>query len=217
MRLWTRWILANSLGELLGLGSTFVAGVVLFGGLAESPGIAAILLSAAAMTATGALEGFIVGAAQWSVLRDAFPGIGRRSWIVATIVGAVVAWFFGSTTMAFAGLSQSSASAAPEEPPQGIILLMAAGMGLVAGLILSAAQWRVLRRLARKAGWWLPANAMAWFAGMPLIFGGVDLAQRAVSPVGAILVMGAAIAFAGAMVGAIHGVALVRLASAPKS
>ena len=36
--LWLRWILANAVGELIGLGSTFALGIGLLPGLSDSPG-----------------------------------------------------------------------------------------------------------------------------------------------------------------------------------
>jgi hypothetical protein len=210
--LWWQWILANALGELVGLGATFAIGVGLFSGLTDSPELAAALLSAGLMTATGALEGGVVGLAQWLVLRKAIPGIGRGAWVLATIIGAVIAWFFGSIPMTMMSLSQPSASTPASEPPQTVVLLLAAGMGLVAGLILSLAQWRVLRKQVEKAWLWLPANTLAWAAGMPIIFAAVDLAQKAGSIPGSVLVMAVGIALAGAIVGAIHGLVLLHLA-----
>jgi hypothetical protein len=56
---------------------------------------------------------------------------------------------------------------------------------------------------------WLPANALAWAAGMPLIFAGMDLAQKTGSVVSAVAVMTAIIALSGVVVGAIHGRALI--------
>jgi hypothetical protein len=56
--LWWQWILANVLGELVGLGATFAIGVGLFSGLTDSPELAAALLSAGLMTATGNLLGW---------------------------------------------------------------------------------------------------------------------------------------------------------------
>lgn len=211
VRFWLAWIAANSVGEMIGLGATFALGVGPFSGLTEGSGVAPALLSAGLMTATGALEGFVVGLAQWLVLRRVMEGVGRRSWIVATVLGAVAAWLCASVPMAMMSLSASSASAPADEPPQALILLFSGGLGLVAGLILSAAQWRVLRRHVARAWRWLPANGLAWAAGMPLIFAAVDLAQRAGSVPGAVLVMAAGIALAGAVVGAIHGAVLLSL------
>jgi hypothetical protein len=170
------------------------------------------LLSAGLMTTTGVLEGGVVGFAQWLVLRKAIPGMGWRLWVIATIIGAVIAWFFGSIPMTMMSLSQPTTSTPASEPPQALVLLLAAGMGLVAGLILSVAQWQVLRKQVKKAWLWLPANALAWAAGMPIIFAAVDLAQLADSIGGSVMVMAAGITLAGAIVGAIHGLALLYLA-----
>lgn len=171
------------------------------------------MVSAALMTVTGALEGVIVGLAQWSVLRRAIAGVSRRTWVAATVIGAVIAWLCSSIPMTMASLSADNASPAMQEPSQAVVLLMASGLGLVAGLVLSAAQWAALRGHVGRAWRWLPANALAWAAGMPLIFAGIDLAQKGGSALAGVLVMGATIAIAGAVVGAVHGIALVAFAA----
>jgi hypothetical protein len=63
------------------------------------------------------------------------------------------------------------------------------------------------------AWWWLPANSVAWLLGMPVVFKAVDLAQKAGSPVHALLIFAGALTLTGAVVGAVHGIALVKLAS----
>lgn len=206
---WRRWVAANSLGELLGLGATLALGATLFSGIADAQGAGPVVLTALLMTSTGALEGFIVGWAQWTVLRYAVPAIARRTWVISTIVGAVLAWMLGSIPMAIAGLSGSSAPASAVEPPQALVLIFASALGLAAGLILSIAQWWVLRNHVTRAWRWLPANAVAWAVGMPLIFAGIDLVERMGQPLYAVLALGSTIALTGAIVGAIHGVALV--------
>lgn len=207
--LWTSWIIANAIGELLGLGATFAIGAGFFSAVSEEQ---SALLSAGVMTTAGAIEGAIVGWAQWFVLRRAIVGITRRAWMMATVIGAVIAWFLGSLPALLSSLSSGDTSRAIEEPPQGVVLLLAVGLGLVAGLILSAAQWMVLRRYVAKAWWWLPANAIAWAAGMPILFAGIDLAQTQESIVEQVIVMAVCIAVTGAVVGAIHGVILIALA-----
>lgn len=68
--LWLRWIWANAIAELIGLGGTFTIGATLFSSIAERPGIAADFITTAGLMALPeALEGAIVGLAQWSVLR----------------------------------------------------------------------------------------------------------------------------------------------------
>ena len=84
-------------------------------------------------------------------------------------------------------------------------------MGLLLGAILAAPQWRVLRRQVRGAGWWIPANALAWAAAMPLTFlaAGLPLPQDGLLSL--LLLASAVIAAVGALAGAIHGAVLVRL------
>ena len=60
-------------------------------------------------------------------------------------------------------------------------------------------------------GWWIAANAVAWAAGMLVIFAGVDAAVAAGGGPLWFAVAVAAPASAGATVGAIHGLALIRL------
>ena len=207
-RLYLRWIAANSLAELLGLGATFALDILLFTRLPEPtrlvPALGLILLT----TATGAVEGTVVGLLQWSVLRAPFPQVTRRAWLLATLAGALVAWFLGSLPSTLIGLGGDPSGATAQEPETWLMMLLAAGMGLVLGLVLALPQWRVLRRQARRAWAWLPANAAAWALGMPVIFAAVDLAYRAGTIPGAVGIMAAALALTGAIVGAVHGVAL---------
>jgi cytochrome bd-type quinol oxidase subunit 2 len=115
-----------------------------------------------------------------------------------------------STLMsADAGGSQAAA-----EMPEWLTYVMAGGMGLVAGVILALAQWLVLRSLGsqvRRAVLWLPANALAWLCGMPLVFLGMGAIPAGASVLQAAPFVVAATAAAGAVVGAIHGLALVRV------
>ena len=103
------------------------------------------------------------------------------------------------------------------EPPQWLVLLLAAGLGAVAGAMLSFAQWLAMRGVVKGSKIWIPANMLAWAVGMPLIFAGIDLAQR-LEPLWQILgVMAIVLALTGALVGVIHGAFLVRLVRADGS
>lgn len=210
-RFYLRWIAANSLAELLGLGATFALDLLFFTQLPEPkrllPAVGLILLT----TATGAVEGTVVGLLQWSVLRAPFPRVTRHEWLLVTLAGALVAWFLGSLPSTLIDLGGDSSGAAAQEPETWLMTLLAAGMGLFLGLILALPQWIVLRRHARRAWVWLPANAAAWALGMPIVFAAVDLAYQAGTVPGAAGIMAAALAFTGAIVGAVHGVALLWL------
>jgi len=200
---------ANALGELLGLGAVAAAGYLFAGHVGEPRGAIATLSFALVLTAAGAFEGYAVGYAQSRVLRLRIPTL--AGWTKATIVGAVVAWAAGMVPGTVMNLTESPTSAQPPVIGEGVRLLLAAGLGLVAGPILAFFQWRVLRNHLPGAIWWLPANALAWALSMPVIFLGVHIAAAAAEPASAIVAAAATIAAAGAVVGAIHGAFLLWL------
>jgi hypothetical protein len=129
------------------------------------------------------------------------------------LIGALVAYVLGYLPSTLMNMGEATASSAPmAEPPQWIILLLAAGMGAVGGVVLSFAQWLAIRREVRGAGVWIPANMLAWTFGMPIIFWGIDLAFEMSVLWQSILVMAGTLFVSGAVVGAIHGRFLVSLA-----
>ncbi|MHB9031486.1 MAG: hypothetical protein ACYC6L_00415 [Anaerolineae bacterium] len=205
------WIGVNSLGELLGLGATLGLGIALFSSW-EPHTIGGILLQALALTSSGLLEGALVGALQGWALPGRL-GIRRSAWIKATILGALLAWALGSLPMMFMAFANRApaSTAAAAEPPGGLMVALEAGLGLAAGAVLSLLQMFVLRRHAARAGWWVAANALAWGMGMPLIFAVIDLAYAAGSTPAAAGIIAAGLALTGALVGTVHGAALVRL------
>jgi hypothetical protein len=71
--LWVRWIIANALGELFGLGMTFGVAVLLFTRIGDTGSVLVILLTFTAAVASGALEATIVG---WLNGGRCIPGSG---------------------------------------------------------------------------------------------------------------------------------------------
>lgn len=213
-RLWRRWVVANAIGEMFGLGLTFgLIGLVSMR-LDGLPGAGAVLLSFAVAVASGAIEATLVGLSQWWAMHPWFPAVQRFDWWRATLIGALVAYVLGYLPSTLMGLSASTSTgeAPVAEPPQAVVLLLAAGLGLVGGAVLSFAQWLVLRRSVARAWRWLPANMLAWAAGMPLIFWGIDAAFQGESRLRSGVILSGALLAAGAVVGAIHGAMLVQLA-----
>ncbi len=216
--LWLRWVAANAFGEMIGLGLTLALGAVFISRLGEPQSAAIVLASFAVAVASGAIEATVVGLAQWWAMSAWFPSIRRRAWWLATLAGALLAYVLGylPSTLMSLGEQAAEAPAAPAtEPAQWIVLLLAAGLGAVGGAVLSFAQWLVLRKSVPWAGIWIPANMLAWLAGMPVIFWAIDAAQKGLRMWQAVLVMAAALLITGALVGAIHGTFLVRLARRP--
>ena len=178
--LWLRWMAANALGELVGLGATFAA-IGLLVPQIENGSVAGVLLAFGVAVASGAIEATVVGLAQWWAMHPWFPAVGRTAWWRATLLGALVAYALGYLPSTLMNVGEAAGQGAPAEPPMWVTLLLAAVLGAVAGAVLSFGQWLVLRRSVCRAGVWLPANVLAWACGMPLIFWGMDVAFRMVA------------------------------------
>lgn len=168
-----------------------------------------------ALRRLAAVEGIVVGFAQWIVLRSVAPSLRLRSWLLATLTGACVAWLLGVIPSSIATAQERSGTPMPQ-PSQVAVILMAGAMGMVLGAVLGVPQFLVMRRHFERAGWWIVANAVAWSAGMPLIFVGVSLTVAHAQTVATFAALIGAIATAGAVVGAIEAAWLVRLASRPR-
>jgi hypothetical protein len=202
---WLQWVVANLLGEFVGLGLVGLIGYAMVAVFGEPNAFFQALAFAIVAVALGALEGSIVGYAQFLVIRRRLPQL--RAWVAATILGAVIAWTLGVLPSTLMSLNAPAATEPPPEISDALQLLLAIPLGLVAGAILGVPQWRVLRRYVSRAGWWVLANALAWAAGMPLVF-----VAAGVRPEGSGLwAVPLGLAAAGAVVGAIHGGFLVRL------
>ena len=87
-----RWVLANSVGEALGLGITALLGVAVVSSQGKGTGVLATLVLAAIAVLAGTLiEGTVVGTAQWLVLRRRLPEMRWSAWTLATGAGALLA------------------------------------------------------------------------------------------------------------------------------
>ena len=211
-QLWFRWIGANAFGELFGLGLTFIITGFAFSKLDNQQTMTGILLSFVFAVTSGAVEATILGLAQWWAMHPWFPIIERFAWWRGTLIGALIAYVLGYLPSTLMSMGEATAQSAPMvEPPQWIVLLLAAGLGAVGGAVLSFAQWLAMRGKVRRAGLWIPANMLAWFFGMPVIFWGIDLAFKMSALWQSVLLMAGTLLLAGAVVGAIHGRFLVSL------
>ena len=211
--LWLRWVLANAFAEMIGLGLTFIVIGAGLTWLQTLGGTLSILAGFVFAIVSGIFEATLVGWGQWWAMHPWFPAIRRFDWWRATTIGALAAYFLGYLPSTIMDLGAEASSAAPvAEPPQIIVLLLAAGMGLVGGAVLSFAQWLVLRKQVQRAGIWIPANMLAWMLGMPLIFWGIDLIQRLDSKPQMVIIMAGVLFVVGLIVGAVHGLGLVHLA-----
>jgi hypothetical protein len=212
--LWLRWVIANSLGEMFGLGLTFGVGVIAISRLGNqnSPGITVASFLVAVIS--GAIEATLVGLAQWQAMYPWFPMIARKTWWSATLVGALIAYVMGylPSTLMSLGEQAAQSQADTSGPAQWVVLLLAGGLGLVGGAVLSFAQWLTMRHRLCKASRWIPANMLAWLVGMPLIFWSIDAAQAFGQLISIVVFMAGMLLITGLVVGAIHGYFLVQIA-----
>lgn len=209
---WRRWVAANAVAELVGLGSSMLLwGLFIF---QEESRLGVVWVALLVVLGSTVLEGTAVGLAQWSVLRSRLPRLSLTHWWLVTAIGAAVAWTAGMIPSTMMSLGSAESTAASAAPSDALMLALAALMGFVLGLVLALPQWWVLRRYVARAAWWLPANMLAWAAGMAVIFAVVGAAVGdGPFTVGAAVVLLAGLAVAGAVVGALHGAVLLRLLS----
>ncbi len=206
---WLQWILANAIGETVGLGGTLVIGGLLLMNAQQS--MSAVSAAILAVLAGTFIEGITVGTAQWLVLRRPINSIRWRVWVLATAIGAFIAWTLGMIPSTFMVVGADSGGAASAQMSTLMIYTLAAVMGFVLGPILGVPQWLVLCHHLPKAGWWVLANALAWMVGMVIVFVGTNFIPPEGVSLSVALVLLLFLFVAGAAVGAIHGLALVWL------
>ena len=145
-------------------------------------GPAGLALAGSAAVALGVAATAVL---QWLVLRQRVAHADR--WVLASIVAVIVAGVAGFTVGGVLGVFDD-ADVVAEAGTVGVI---------IGGTVLGVLQWlMVLKRRARRAGWWVLASTVSWLVG-GIVSGTVD-------PVVGLAVIGA-------MYGAITGLTLVWL------
>jgi hypothetical protein len=201
LTLWEQWLTATVTSEMIGLAIIVIISTLSRNLQVNPYGLLALL---------GAIEGIVLGLSQWIVLRRYIRHAGW--WILATLVGAMIAWFSGlfvSTVLAI------TIAASPPTQQVSILLKGIIIQGTGVGVILGYAQWLVLQshirhQIWRKAVRWLFANVAAWVLALLIAFIGVG-ELKSVSPLSLKTAMVAATTGGtmGAIVGIITGIALV--------
>ncbi len=161
------------------------------------------------LVAGGLVEGVALGSAQAWPLGRWLPLLRRGRYVFATVLVAGLGWAAASAP---ATLSNDDGGSAP---PLALVLAGAAGLGLVMGPVLGAAQALALRGAVAHPWRWVGANAAAWPLAMCLIFLGAS-APEADWPLGRVLLVGLGTgAAAGAALGLVSGWFLPSLTGAP--
>jgi hypothetical protein len=165
-----RWILRCAAAEAVGM--LAAAGAARVGqALVGEPGTAAEAATVVTVAVAGGLiEGLAVAVATGYGLRSAVPGLPLRRWIAVTTAVAGLGWAGGSLPASLSG-----ASADGSQPPLALIAAGAAGIGVVMGALLGAAQALVLRGGVPHPARWVTASAIAWAPAMAVIFTGATI------------------------------------------
>lgn len=210
MRFWLRWVAANGLAEVVALGIVGIGATIVVDQALADPTLTSIVVAGIAVSLFGAVAGFVLGWAQWTVLRAFLPTARARNWVAATTIGGIVSWLLAMTPNTVIGLTASSAGS---PPGFGIaaMLAIAVAAGAASGIGLSVPQFFALRSHVKNAGWWIGANALAWMIATPLFLAVVDSSAQTASILVAMIVTLVAAGIAGAIAGGIHGVILERL------
>lgn len=193
--------MATAIAELLG----FAVVVVLSTSVNQSESIH----FHTALFLVGMVEGLILGFFQWLVLRRYIRQI--TGWIVATTIGALIAWSLGIVSSFFMTIVVvvSAEGMTKTDFLEGIALL-----GALVGSVLGFAQWLVLRIHIQRAAWWIVANAIAWSIGLLIAFAGAGMGTENFS-LQASWVGVATGAAMGAVIGGTTGITLVWLLNRP--
>jgi hypothetical protein len=178
------WLFATMIGTVFGIVSslTLVTGLALDGAPPVLVGITG-----------GCGLGVGIGLAQWLVLRRHIPAAGW--WVLASIGGGISGVVLAlplseALQPLFAMFLGETLERRPTVPRVSWSDVLALGVtGAVVGLVLGSAQWLVLRRHARSAGWWIGASSVGWMAGLSISTGSVSMIGLPLS----LLILGAAI------------------------
>ena len=118
----------------------------------------------------GIIIGMTVGFGQWLLLHAWIRGAGR--WILVTTIGLGLGSTVGQMVLSsilmpcspgtYVGVDRSVCFNIP------LITLLYALCGAIGGATIGIAQWVILRKRVRHAGWWIPANLIGWATGVVL-------------------------------------------------
>lgn len=141
-----RWTVVVTIGEAAGFAVPAVVGALLLDATAT------VLVPA--LLVAGAVEGALLGGAQWWALRTELPALAPARWVGPTVAGAVAAYAIGVLPSTFWETWSGWA------PALQVPLFVVLGLALL--LSIGTAQWLELRHHVARAGRWIVGTATAW-------------------------------------------------------
>jgi hypothetical protein len=204
---WLFWLLTNVLS--IAVSSVIRVLGLVFAGLSgdEMGGLELILAGTWIGAVTGLAGGFLVGPAQWLVIRRHIPR--AFHWIWKTAIGFSVGYAGALTLMNTVSVVYPLGHLGPYW--EFFIAVVALSMGLILGTAIGAMQWTILRQSARGAWRWVVANGLAWAPGLYIALWSEQVYADEWY-LGALLYGG----WGGLLVGAVTGVILLWLLNHPE-
>ncbi len=194
--------------EAVGISAAALASRISWATVGEPSTVTQGVAVLALVTAGGLVEGAALALAQRAGLRAWRPRLRTAGYVTGTVAVAGLGWAGASAPSALSGTGDGRASA------PWLIVLGAAALGGVMGLVLGGVQAATLRRQVSHPWRWVVANAIAWIPAMTVIFVGATLPGRD-WPTAAVVATGAVTgAVAGALLGAVLGWSLPSLQAA---
>ena len=138
----------------------------------DHPGGGEAALGLSLVVAGGLIEGVALGTLQAAALADRVAGFDRRRWVVITTAVAGVGWAVASAPGALSG------SGGGASPAEALLIASGAGLGIVMGAVLGAAQSTVLHSRVRHPRRWILANAVGWVPAMAVIVAGASAPEE---------------------------------------
>jgi hypothetical protein len=195
---WAGWTLRCAAAEAIGMTAAAAAGTAAQHLVSGRPSDALRWGALALIVGGGLVEGIALGTLQAGGLRHVLGPVGRRRWVVVTVAVAGIGWAVASAPAAFASSGPDAGG-----PPVLLVELGAAGLGVVMGAVLGAAQATVLRGRAARPGRWVVGNVLAWPPVMMIIFAGATGPDSHTPALGAVAIGTLTGALAGTVLGII--------------
>lgn len=197
LKLWERWVIANTIAQILGwfVATHFSHAIDEFGNQ----------ITYQVLLLVGTLEGFLLGFAQWLVLRRYIRQ--ASYWIFLTTAAVLLSWFMGLMVSVVIGLFY----AANLHQKLTTLIQEVALLGTAVGTVIGYAQWLILKTINKQAIWWVSANALAWCIGVVIAFIAAKIDKLPGFNIHASLITVATGAVVGIVISSITGIVLVWL------
>lgn len=197
---WRRWVALCAAAEGIGMTAAASAAKGAQGLVDDAPDTSRRLLSLGLIVCGGLVEGSALGLLQGRGLAPWLPGLDRWRWAWVTTVVAGLGWAAASAPAALSASDDAGA-----DPPMVVMVAGGAGLGMVMGALLGAAQTPVLRGQVSHPRRWITASAVSWGPAMAVVFVGAGTPAKSWSG-SAVAALGTATGLlAGAVLGAVSG------------